>query len=128
MCIRDRQRIERGYFIEAGTTKRNGGEKETRIAGDILRRCTSVPVSRLSEEINYLAVNPVSYTHLDVYKRQDLNTPNGYAEIYETVKKLNQALRQREIQWDQVGAEVGALEKMLEVLGIDVYKRQPLNS
>ena len=51
------QRIERGYFIEAGTTKRNGGEKETRIAGDILRRCTSVPVSRLSEEINYLAVN-----------------------------------------------------------------------
>ncbi len=27
------QRIERGYFIEAGTTKRNGGEKETRIAG-----------------------------------------------------------------------------------------------
>lgn len=26
----------------------------------------------------------------------DLNTPNGYAEIYETVKKLNQALRQRE--------------------------------
>lgn len=51
------QRIERGYFIEPGTTKRNGGEKETRIAGDILRRCTSVPVSRLSEEINYLAVN-----------------------------------------------------------------------
>ena len=45
----------------------------------------------------------------------DLNTPNGYAEIYETVKKLNQALRQRDIQWDQVGAEVGALEKMLEV-------------
>ena len=52
----------------------------------------------------------------------DLNTPNGYAEIYETVKKLNQALRQREIQWDQVGAEVGALEKMLEVLGIRLPK------
>ena len=46
----------------------------------------------------------------------------GYAEIYETVKKLNQALRQREIQWDQVGAEVGALEKMLEVLGIRLPK------
>ncbi len=50
------QRIERGYFIEVGTTKRSGTEKETQIARDILRRCTSVPVP-VSEEINYLAVN-----------------------------------------------------------------------
>ena len=52
----------------------------------------------------------------------DLNTPNGYAEIFETVKKLNQALRQREIQWDQVGAQAAALEAMLEILGIRLPK------
>ena len=52
----------------------------------------------------------------------DLNTPNGYAEIFETVKKLNQALRQREIQWDQVGAQTAALEAMLEILGIRLPK------
>ncbi|MFR0980670.1 MAG: BglG family transcription antiterminator, partial [Holdemania filiformis] len=70
------QRIERGYFIEAGTTKRNGGEKETRIAGDILRRCTSVPVSRLSEEINYLAVNLRGKRDYDDYSgvSEEINT------------------------------------------------------
>lgn len=51
------QRIEKGYFIEVGSTKRSGTEKETKIARDILRRCTTVPGSRLGEEINYLAIN-----------------------------------------------------------------------
>lgn len=52
----------------------------------------------------------------------DLNTPNGYAEIFETVKKLNQALRQREVDWAAVGAEVNALEAMLAILGIRTEK------
>ena len=51
------QRIEKGYFIEVGSTKRSVTEKETKIARDILRRCTTVPGSRLGEEINYLAIN-----------------------------------------------------------------------
>lgn len=78
---------------------------KSQLAGVMVTGCDGEAVNRFIDAMN-----------------DDLNTPNGYAEIYETVKKLNQALRQREIQWDQVGAEVGALEKMLEVLGIRLPK------
>lgn len=52
----------------------------------------------------------------------DMNTPNAYAIIFETVKKLNQTLRQREIDFAQVALYRNAVEKMLDVLGIVVDK------
>ena len=52
----------------------------------------------------------------------DMNTPNAYAVIFETVKKLNQTLRQREIDFAQVALYRNAVEKMLDVLGIVVEK------
>ena len=52
----------------------------------------------------------------------DMNTPNAYAVIFETVKKLNQALRQREIDFKEVGKYRNAVEKMLNILGIVVEK------
>ena len=52
----------------------------------------------------------------------DMNTPNAYAVIFETVKKLNQTLRQREIDFAQVTLYRNAVEKMLNVLGIVVDK------
>ena len=52
----------------------------------------------------------------------DMNTPNAYAVIFETVKKLNQTLRQREIDFAQVTLYRNAVEKMLNVLGIIVDK------
>lgn len=52
----------------------------------------------------------------------DMNTPNAYAVIFETVKKLNQTLRQREIDFAQVALYRNAVEKMLNVLGIVVEK------
>ncbi len=48
----------------------------------------------------------------------DLNTPNAYKEIFEVVKKLNQALRQRELDWVNIQKYYGSLIKMLEILGI----------
>ncbi len=48
----------------------------------------------------------------------DLNTPNAYAEIFETVKQLNTQLRQREIQLEKINGLTNALLKMLNVLGI----------
>ena len=54
----------------------------------------------------------------------DLNTPNGYAQIFETVKKLNQALRQRQKDWDGIGAQIGALSAMLRILGIRIPQVQ----
>ncbi len=50
----------------------------------------------------------------------DMNTPNAYTVIFETVKKLNTSLRQREIDWNTAGAACGAVVKMLGVLGITV--------
>ncbi len=52
----------------------------------------------------------------------DMNTPNAYAVIFDTVKKLNGALRQREIDYAQVGSYRNAVEKMLDILGITVEK------
>ena len=52
----------------------------------------------------------------------DMNTPNAYAVIFETVKKLNGALRQREIDYAAVGKYRNAAEKMLNILGIVVEK------
>ena len=52
----------------------------------------------------------------------DMNTPNAYAVIFETVKKLNQTLRQREIDFAQLTLYSNAVEKMLDVLGIVVDK------
>ena len=54
----------------------------------------------------------------------DMNTPNAYAVIFETIKKLNQNLRQREIDYTAVGSSRNAVEKMLAILGITVEKPQ----
>lgn len=48
----------------------------------------------------------------------DLNTPNAYTVIYDTVKKLNQAIRVKDIEPLQVGGLIESIEAMLEVLGI----------
>ncbi|MBR2809956.1 MAG: cysteine--tRNA ligase [Solobacterium sp.] len=48
----------------------------------------------------------------------DLNTPNAYAVIFEAVKRMNQALRVREIDFSTVGVLKNTVEKMLDVLGI----------
>ena len=52
----------------------------------------------------------------------DMNTPNAYAVIFETVKKLNQTIRQRDIDFAQLTLYSNAVEKMLNVLGIVVDK------
>lgn len=52
----------------------------------------------------------------------DMNTPNAYAVIFDTVKKLNAALRQREIDFAAAGRYRNAVAKMLDILGIEVEK------
>ena len=48
----------------------------------------------------------------------DLNTPNAYMVIFDTVKLLNQALRVKDIDWNAVSKEYNAIKKMLYILGI----------
>lgn len=68
-----------------------------------------------------LNVSNVDNSHFEGFMeamRDDMNTPNAYAEIFEVTKLLNQALRVREIDWSQVGVWMATLNKMLGVLGI----------
>lgn len=52
----------------------------------------------------------------------DMNTPNAYTVIFDTVKRLNQAVRTREIDWQNVGRLIVSVEKMLAILGIEVER------
>ena len=52
----------------------------------------------------------------------DLNTPNAISVVYEVVKKINQAVRQREVDTENLAVLVHTLEKMLYVLGIEFDK------
>lgn len=52
----------------------------------------------------------------------DLNTPNAVSVVYEVVKKLNQSLRTRNVDFEAVAKIVNTLEKMLYVLGIKLNK------
>lgn len=58
--------------------------------------------------------------------QDDLNTPNAFVVVFDTVKRLNQALRVREIDWEYLGKLVCTVEKMLDVLGI-AYTRIQLS-
>ena len=81
---------------------------------DIKSQLAGVTLSDAYDEAEYRAF-------LDAMD-DDMNTPNAYAVIYDTVKKLNQSLRQREINWEAVAPYRNAVEKMLAVLGITVDK------
>ena len=48
----------------------------------------------------------------------DLNTPNAYMVIFDTVKLLNQSLRTKDIDFVTVAKEYNAIKKMLNILGI----------
>lgn len=48
----------------------------------------------------------------------DLNTPNGYKVIFDSVKKLNTAMRQRDVDWTAVSGEYNAIRKMTDILGL----------
>jgi cysteinyl-tRNA synthetase len=58
---------------------------------------------------------------------EDLNTPNGYMEIFETVKLLNKVLRDKETNWVKLINVRNSLIKMLEVMGI-AYQQPLLTS
>ncbi len=64
----------------------------------------------------------VQYSEFLNQMADDLNTPNAYMVIFETVKQLNQALRTRDIDYDLVFRKYNAIEKMLGILGIFIDK------
>ena len=72
---------------------------------------------KLSDEYN-----KDKYDEFLAAMQDDLNTPNAYMVIYDTVKLLNQNLRTRDIDFNEVAKNYNAIEKMLEILGIFIDK------
>lgn len=68
------------------------------------------------------AYDEESYRHFLDQLDDDLNTPNAYTVIFDTVKKLNQTMRSREIDFDTLKKIRNSIVKMLDVLGITVEK------
>ncbi len=54
----------------------------------------------------------------------DLNTPNAYTVIFDTVKKINQGLRTKDPDWNEINKLRNSVVKMLDILGIVVKKVQ----
>ena len=68
------------------------------------------------------AYDEESYRHFLDQLDDDLNTPNAYTVIFDTVKKLNQTMRVRKIDFDALKKIRNSIVKMLDVLGITVEK------
>ena len=68
------------------------------------------------------AFNEEKYREFLNQMEDDLNTPNAYMVIFDTVKLLNQSLRTREIDWNAVASNYNAIQKMLEILGVFIDK------
>ena len=66
-----------------GTTNRTFGNKVRRDTKLKIYKVMALPV-------------PVSYTHLDVYKRQSLYCPNGF-ELWMTIKKQDSKMQDSEM-------------------------------
>lgn len=71
-------------------------------------------------------LHPQSTPDAEFYPRflaameDDLNTPNAMAVLFDAIKAVNQALRQREVHEVSVAQLTASIRGMLEVLGIDV--------
>lgn len=68
------------------------------------------------------AVDEEAYRRFLDQLDDDLNTPNAYSVIFETAGRLNQQLRQRNLDREAVEKSRNAVEKMLKILGITVEK------
>ncbi|MEA5026640.1 MAG: cysteine--tRNA ligase [Erysipelotrichaceae bacterium] len=63
-----------------------------------------------------------AFDHFIKAMNEDINTPNGFMEIFETMKVLNRELRQQPNDWNRITGLRNAIIKMLTVLGIVYVK------
>ena len=82
-----------------------------------------------------LEKNKISYSNnydIDSYNNfldmmnDDLNTPNAYTVLFDSIKKLNGLVRVKDIDYIQVKNTYNSIIKMLDILGIE-YEKISLN-
>ena len=100
---------------EAFTTSKKELDK---IAVAYKQACVKLALSSAQEATTF----DETYTAFMDALNDDLNTPNAISVVYEVVKKINQAVRQREIDVENLSVLVHTLEKMLYILGIEFEK------
>ena len=87
---------------------------------------TVLKQAEVKSQINNVSLssefNKEKYEEFLVQMEDDLNTPNAYMIIFDTVKLLNQSLRTKDINYDEVSKNYNAIIKMLEVLGVFIKK------
>ena len=64
--------------------------------------------------------NEEKFTQFIEQMKDDLNTPNAYMVIFDTVKTLNQLLRVKDLDWKSIYQNYNSLLDMLNILGIYV--------
>ena len=100
---------------EAFTTSKKELDK---IAVAYKQACVKLALSNAKETTAF----DETYTSFIDALNDDLNTPNAISVVYEVVKKINQVVRQREIDVENLAVLVHTLEKMLYILGIEFDK------
>ena len=78
--------------------------------------------SQISNQQLSNSYNNGKYLEFLAQMQDDLNTPNAYMVIFDTVKLLNQSLRTKDINWQEVSNNYNAIIKMLDILGIFIKK------
>ena len=80
---------------------------------------TSILLQRNKIDYNMLSANNnESYKEFLEQMNDDMNTPNAYMIIYQIVKKINQLVRVKELDLNEIKSNFEALLLALDVLGI----------
>ncbi len=96
---------------------------------ELNRVLTSLKQAQLKLELSDVKAQSKTNTYYDRFleaMQDDLNTPNAYSVIFEIVKVINQQVRAKDVDLEDLSRHVTSLEKMLDVLGIR-YKRLTLS-
>ena len=73
-----------------------------------------------SHDINIDTLSPEYINPFLLALANDLNTANALAELYEMIKRGNQVLRNREVDFVELGKIFKTLQDMFYVLGLDI--------
>ncbi len=81
--------------------------------------------AQLTLALSDIVINDHEKEHYDRFIEEmedDMNTPNAYSVIFETVKAINQEVRNKEKDLVKIAGLIGSLMRMLDVLGIKYHR------
>ena len=103
------------------------------LAGNEVSYTVNLVAAEIDEkQINTVALNllnlPVSYTHLDVYKRQVIAYVAAEFLIFHMIDDIYDAVEERDVMGNQDKRILIFVQITSEPFDVDVYKRQPMKS